>query len=384
MVTLRVSVLVCVLLALVARSWPLVLRLWRITQPLDVQKNHDALRVAMLGASLLGRVALVHVADKRPDVRIVAVASRDAARAASFAARHGISSVYSGVGAYQEVLESVDVDAVYICLPTTLHAHWARRALEAGKHVLVEKPIATSATEAALLQQVAVRSGRVLMEAAHHRYHPAMRRTGELISSLGSLSSIDVRFSQWSPKAWWESITTPHGVPVPDIRSHERTKNLDRWWYCADVLSFVTGASSVEVLSAVEGKSSFRAEVILSSPSSGQSDEVQRVNATMYYARDDLSSPFDWSLTARGMNGSVSYSNLGFPFVWHAIDRDTTVRGQGRDQLYGNGETTFEHQLAVFLEAVRGTPLMHSFLPTMELVDKLFAVGGRGPLFQTS
>jgi predicted dehydrogenase len=123
---------------------------------------------------------------RNTDQRIVAVASRDAARAAAFAATHGIPEHGDD---YRRLVEDPTVDIVYIAAPHTEHVKLATLALEAGKHVLVEKPIAASAAEARQLAEVARRSGRFAMEAMHTRFHPKTTVITQLLDdgALGEL-----------------------------------------------------------------------------------------------------------------------------------------------------------------------------------------------------
>ncbi|HEY6584404.1 MAG TPA: Gfo/Idh/MocA family oxidoreductase, partial [Gaiellaceae bacterium] len=81
---------------------------------------------------------LLAAAEESDRAEVVAVASRDAARAASYAQEHGLDR---GYGSYEALLADDEVDAVYISLPNGLHVEWTTRALEAGKHVLCEKPM---------------------------------------------------------------------------------------------------------------------------------------------------------------------------------------------------------------------------------------------------
>ena len=104
--------------------------------------------------------------------RLVALASRSLGRAREAVAAYGGATA---LDAYEAVLEEPRVDAVYIPLPNSLHAEWAMRALEAGKHVLCEKPIAVDAAQAEAMAATAQRTGRHLMEAFMYRFHPAMR-----------------------------------------------------------------------------------------------------------------------------------------------------------------------------------------------------------------
>lgn len=147
------------------------------------------LRLGLLGAAKIAPAAIVSPANACPDVRLTSLAARNPDRAASFAKQHGIPAVHSG---YEAMLDSDEIDAVYIPLPNGLHGEWAIRALDAGKHVLCEKPVAANAAEARAMANAAERTGNVLMEAFHYRYHPLARRMVEIVRSgeLGDITSI--------------------------------------------------------------------------------------------------------------------------------------------------------------------------------------------------
>jgi predicted dehydrogenase len=116
---------------------------------------------------------------------VLAIASREPERARQVAARHGVPRVHAG---YAQLLADPDVDAVYLPLPNSLHLEWTLRALEAGKHVLCEKPLALNAAEGEEMAAAARSSGRLLMEAAMYRFYPPTR---ELV---GSLARSDLRY----------------------------------------------------------------------------------------------------------------------------------------------------------------------------------------------
>src|SRR5205823_6706162 len=103
------------------------------------------------------------------EAELTAVAARDATRARAFASKHGIPVVH---GSYDALLADSDVDAIYNPLPNGLHALWTIRALEAGKHVLCEKPFTANTAEAEQVAAAAEGAGLVVMEAFHWRYHP--------------------------------------------------------------------------------------------------------------------------------------------------------------------------------------------------------------------
>src|SRR5271165_3549238 len=135
------------------------------------------IRFGVLGTGRAVPHGLLAPAKETPGVAVSAIASRTPQKAEAFAARHGIPR---GFGSYETLLESTDIDAVYIALPPALHFDWARRAMEAGKHVLCEKPLAENAQLAQELALCARRNGRVLVEAMHLRYLDLLHRQREL------------------------------------------------------------------------------------------------------------------------------------------------------------------------------------------------------------
>lgn len=125
-------------------------------------------RLGILGASKIASSAIIGPAYRRTDVEVVAVASRSGA-AAAFAAEHRIATAYDD---YQRLLDDPAVDLVYNGLAVRDHVPLSIAALEAGKHVLCEKPIAMSSAESAALVTAAQRTGGRAIEAFHYRYHP--------------------------------------------------------------------------------------------------------------------------------------------------------------------------------------------------------------------
>ncbi len=125
---------------------------------------------------------------------LTGVGSRTIASAAKFAREHGGTPF----GSYQEMLASDEVDAVYISLPNGLHREWSVKAMEAGKEVLCEKPIALNAPEATEMFGVAERTGRTLIEAFMYRAHPqtvALAKALREEKVLGELRLIRANFT---------------------------------------------------------------------------------------------------------------------------------------------------------------------------------------------
>ena len=128
------------------------------------------------------------------DVEIVAVASRERHSAERYAREQGVERAYAG---YEAMLADSDVEAVYISLPNSLHVEWTVRALEAGKHVLCEKPLSRRAAQVGPAFDIAEREGMLLMEAFMYRHNPQTRRLVELIAAgaVGRVRLIRAAFS---------------------------------------------------------------------------------------------------------------------------------------------------------------------------------------------
>lgn len=149
-------------------------------------------RIGVLGCADIARRRMLPAIAGRPELELAAVASRDPDRAAKVAADHGCAAVTG----YQRLLDEQDgIDAVYVPLPTALHAQWARRALLAGKHVLVEKPLAIEPATAQAVVALARARGLVLMENfmfLHHRQQAEIRGllADGAIGELRSMSAV--------------------------------------------------------------------------------------------------------------------------------------------------------------------------------------------------
>ena len=127
-------------------------------------------------------------------IELVAVASRDQARAEEYARTWGIERAY---GSYEAMLEDPDVDAVYISLPNTMHREWSIRSVEAGKHVICEKPFSKRPEDVEAAFDAADRAGRLLTEAFMYRHNPQTARLTELVrgGAIGELRIVRSAFS---------------------------------------------------------------------------------------------------------------------------------------------------------------------------------------------
>ena len=149
------------------------------------------MRLGLLSTANINRALL----GAQPEgVEISAVASRDGAKAQAYASEHGIARSH---GSYEELLADDGIDAVYISLPNGMHHEWTMRAIEASKHVLVEKPYSRRTAEAEEAWDAAERAGLVVMEAFMWRHHPQAAKARELVESgaIGRLREIRTTFS---------------------------------------------------------------------------------------------------------------------------------------------------------------------------------------------
>lgn len=153
-----------------------------------------SIRWGVLGVARIAAEKVIPAMQAGEHCSIEAIASRDPARAAAAATALDIPRSY---GSYQELLDDRAIDAIYNPLPNHLHVPWTVRALEAGKHVLCEKPIALTAAEAETLLDVRDRTGRQVQEAFMVRHHPQWKRVREIISSgrLGQVRAVQGVFA---------------------------------------------------------------------------------------------------------------------------------------------------------------------------------------------
>ncbi|MBV8684640.1 MAG: Gfo/Idh/MocA family oxidoreductase [Caulobacteraceae bacterium] len=138
----------------------------------------NPIRIGLLGASRIAPSAVIEPARADGRFVVTAVAARDPERARAYAQTHGIAATAAD---YAELVRREDVDVVYNGLPPAGHAEWTIAALEAGKAVLCEKPFARNAREAQSMIEAAARTGRLLLEAFHNRFHRVMRDAEALV-----------------------------------------------------------------------------------------------------------------------------------------------------------------------------------------------------------
>jgi predicted dehydrogenase len=155
-------------------------------------------RWGILSTAKIAREKVIPAMQLGTYCEVVAIASRNREQAQETASRLHIPVVY---GSYEELLSDADIDAVYIPLPNHLHVEWAIKAIQAGKHVLCEKPIALSSEEAGQLLQAAQANPAIkVMEAFMYRFHPQWVMAKKLVDDgrIGTLKTIHSFFSYYN------------------------------------------------------------------------------------------------------------------------------------------------------------------------------------------
>ncbi len=318
------------------------------------------LRIGILGAARIAPTALIRPARRVPGVRVDAVAARDEARAQRFARKHGIPRVH---GSYPALIADPDLDVIYNPLPNSLHCEWTIRALEAGKHVLCEKPMASNAEEAERMAEASEKAGRQLMEAFHWRYHPLAARMKEIVESgeLGEVRSIEA------------SLCFP--LPFPrDIRYQYDLAGgatMDAGCYTISILRTLAGAEP-EVVQAESRLASpdvdrwMRAEFRFADGRRG------RITCALFSA-----ALLRMSAKVIGDAGTMSVFNPILPHVSHRL-KVRTAGGVRKERLAG--DATYTYQLRAFVAAVRGeAPVLtdaRDGVANMRVIDAIYEKAG--------
>lgn len=159
-------------------------------------KRMDKLNIAAIGTNYITEWML-QAAHTMQGAAFVGICSREGTRAEAFAAKWNLPRAYAGLDA---LCADGEIDAAYLATPNGLHCEQAVRLLEAGKHVLVEKPAAVSAREYARMQDAAAQNGRVLMQALPHVYAPAYAALRAALPRLGALRRATFTYCQHSSR----------------------------------------------------------------------------------------------------------------------------------------------------------------------------------------
>ncbi|MCU7550321.1 Gfo/Idh/MocA family oxidoreductase [Chitinophagaceae bacterium LB-8] len=202
----------------------------------------NKIRWGILSTAKIGREKVIPALQKGKYCDVIAIASRNIEQAQAAAKALGIPKVY---GTYEELLSDSDINAIYIPLPNHMHVEWAMKALEAGKHVLCEKPIGLSSAEAIKLLDAAQQMPHLkIMEAFMYRFHPQWQHVKKLVDdgSIGTLKTVQSFFSYYN-------------VDMNNIRNRKDAGGggiMDIGCYCISIARFLFNREPERVVGTVE------------------------------------------------------------------------------------------------------------------------------------
>ncbi|KAM0261051.1 hypothetical protein ACHAQJ_002490 [Trichoderma viride] len=370
------------------------------------QKNPDAIRLGVISAAAINFTALFDPVETHPGVVVVAIAARSRAKAEAQVAKYKLDAakVYDS---YEEVLQDPNVDAVYIPLPNGLHHKWAINALKAGKHILIEKPIASNAAEAKEIQDCANETGRIALEAFHWRFHPAAHRVKDIIES-GKYGHLTAAFSQM--------VIPPGALAADDIRFKYALGGGASMDLCYVISSSLYWASSPND---VKGTSF---EVLAAKPQVSKSDKRidENMDTTIIIRNADSTKPPVICTTACKMvlpkylgfipqlwglkpivhleleQAKVDFLAFSAPFIGHKIIITDKKGNKTTETCYNNGPvwgkrgetwwTTYRYQLEAFVDRVKAAKNQEQYqgpwveldesVKIMEIIDGVYKKSG--------
>ncbi len=321
----------------------------------------------MLGAARIAPSALIKPAKDNPDVVVTAIAARDRTRAQAFAAKHDIPRVHDS---YEALIADPHLDAIYNPLPNGLHGKWTRAALDAGKHVLCEKPFTANAAEAHAIADAAASSDRVVMEAFHYRYHPLALRTEQIIASgaLGRLKRVEAALC----------------FPLPrfsDIRYNYALAGgalMDAGCYAVHMVR-TFGGSTPEVVSAHAKLRDPQIDRAMTAEVKFAEGHTGRIRCSMWSTR-----LLEISTRVVGDQGELRLFN---PVTPHLINRLAVRTPDGTRVEHFSRRPSYAYQLDAFAAAVlRGEPVKtgpEDAIENMTVIDAIYRAAGL-PLRQPS
>lgn len=319
------------------------------------------LRVGILGAAVIAPFALVNPARAMPDVEATAIAARDPVRAEKFAAKHQIPMVHA---TYADLLADPAIDAVYVPLPNNLHAEWSVKALEAGKHVLCEKPMASNVDEARAMAAAAASTGLTLIEAFHYRYHPLAIRARGIVQGgeLGAVQHIDAEFCSPSVR--------PNNIRFRYDLAGGAT--MDLGCYAIDMIRFLSG----------------REPTVVDAQAKTASPQIDRAMRARFTLGGEATAAMLVSMRSTcvlralirvvGTKGTMTVINMLLPHFLYNRLTVKTPDGSYRETFPKT--STYTYQLRAFADHLRSGPAMSSTVDegvrNMAVIDDVYTAAG--------
>jgi predicted dehydrogenase len=324
------------------------------------------IRIGILGAARIAPRGIVTPANETLGAEVVAIASRDLDRARDFAAQHSIPMAF---GSYAELVERDDIDLVYCALPPSAHLEWCTAALRNGKHVLVEKPFASNAQDAAQMVAAARSAGRHIIEGFHYRFHPLFERALSALraGAIGRIRRIEAVFNAALPD-------TPGELRY--IEALGGGALMDLGCYCLHWIRTVAGDEPTVVSASARcGVPGVDLDIeamlaFTSGPTALLKCSMQPEDGKLYRR-----------LRVLGENGVLEIENPVSPHSGATL----SIEGPNAPmpQIVSGGDTTFHYQLRHVLEVIEGRaePLTggEDALNNMRTIDAIYRAAGLKP-----
>ena len=322
------------------------------------------LKIGVLGAARIADDGIVNP-SRVLGHRLVAVAARDRSRAEAFAGQRGIERVHH---TYAEVIDDPEVEVVYNALVNSLHAKWNQYALNAGKHVLSEKPFASNAAEALLVRNVARTAQGRIVEGFHYLHHPVNQRLRELVTSgeLGEIMQVDIELSIPGPPdsdpRW--SLELAGGATM-DLGCYvlSAARQFGRW---------LDQTTSV-----------VRAEAILKKPGVDAAMRVELaypggISGRLHWDMNAETRQMVWTVT-----GTAATAVVPAFAVPHLDNRIVIAGDRGTEEQTLGDQTSYTYQLAALADTLQtGAEFLidvDDSVANAELIDEVYRRAGLAP-----
>jgi predicted dehydrogenase len=324
------------------------------------------IRIGILGAARIAPRGIVTPANALLGAEVVAIAARNLERAQDFAAKHSIPMAF---GSYSELIARDDIDLVYVALPPSAHLEWCTAAVKSGKHVLVEKPFANNAQDAARMVAAAKASGRHLIEGFHYRFHPLFEQALTSIRNgeIGRIRHIEAIFNANLPD-------TPGELRY--IEALGGGALMDLGCYCMHWIRTVAGDEpSIVSASARCGIPGVDLDIeaalaFTTGPTATLKCSMQPADGVLFRR-----------LRVRGDDGELELDNPVSPHSGATLSVESAAPSMPK--IISGGDTTFHFQLRHVIEVIEGRaqPLTggDDAIGNMRAIDAIYRAAGLKP-----
>lgn len=319
-------------------------------------------QIGILGAAGIAPQAIIEPARRRNDVIVAAVASRRPGAAGDYARKYKLATAHDS---YESLLADPEIGIIYNALPPSQHARWSIAALEAGKHVLCEKPFAMNAGEAEAMVAAAERCNRHLIEAFHDRHHPVFRTLLALRDSgaLGQIKTVKAEFAvaiPFDPKSIRHDPAAGGGAL------------MDLGCYPVHWVRALLGEEPEMVVAASGTRTALGVDESITATLRFPGGAFADVSCNM-----GKGTPFRALLTVHCENGVVEVENPVLPHRGHAI-RERLGRGFMHYTVAGG--TSYDYQLAALLDVIAGRAAALTggadAIGNMRVIDAIYTKAG--------